>query len=128
MKDNLSLETFLGITGVITGRALYEGTLDLAEAIALTRTYQRSSRLPDGVDKLPEDRFLVAIQKRITAEPQVTRGRNFPRAPESHESSSCELSLEHHADARNAIKMPSVSPERISTRSRDVSPPSSTPK
>lgn len=26
-----------GITGVITGRALYEGTLDLAEAIALTR-------------------------------------------------------------------------------------------
>ena len=29
-----------GITGVITGRALYEGTLDLAEAIALTKTYQ----------------------------------------------------------------------------------------
>lgn len=28
-----------GITGVITGRALYEGTLDLAEAIALTRTW-----------------------------------------------------------------------------------------
>ena len=26
-----------GITGVITGRAIYEGTLDLAEAIALTR-------------------------------------------------------------------------------------------
>ena len=25
-----------GITGVITGRAIYEGTLDLAEAIALT--------------------------------------------------------------------------------------------
>jgi phosphoribosylformimino-5-aminoimidazole carboxamide ribotide isomerase len=29
-----------GITGVITGRALYEGTLDLAEAIALTKTYK----------------------------------------------------------------------------------------
>ena len=28
-----------GITGVITGRAIYEGTLDLAEAIALTRQY-----------------------------------------------------------------------------------------
>jgi phosphoribosylformimino-5-aminoimidazole carboxamide ribotide isomerase len=26
-----------GIVGVITGRAIYEGTLDLAEAIALTR-------------------------------------------------------------------------------------------
>ena len=29
-----------GITGVITGRAIYEGTLDLAEAIALCRSYQ----------------------------------------------------------------------------------------
>lgn len=28
-----------GITGVITGRAIYEGTLDLAEAIALSRSY-----------------------------------------------------------------------------------------
>jgi len=28
-----------GITGVITGRALYEGTLDLGEAIALTQNY-----------------------------------------------------------------------------------------
>ena len=27
-----------GITGVITGRALYEGTLDLAEAIAMTKS------------------------------------------------------------------------------------------
>lgn len=29
-----------GITGVITGRAIYEGTLDLAEAIALTKTWE----------------------------------------------------------------------------------------
>ena len=29
-----------GITGVITGRAIYEGTLDLAEAIALTKTWK----------------------------------------------------------------------------------------
>ncbi len=29
-----------GITGVITGRAIYEGTLDLAEAIQLTKDYQ----------------------------------------------------------------------------------------
>lgn len=29
-----------GITGVITGRAIYEGTLDLAEAIQLCRNYQ----------------------------------------------------------------------------------------
>jgi len=29
-----------GITGVITGRAIYEGTLDLAEAIDLCRNYQ----------------------------------------------------------------------------------------
>jgi len=28
-----------GITGVITGRALYEGTLDLEEAIALCRSF-----------------------------------------------------------------------------------------
>ena len=31
-----------GITGVITGRAIYEGTLDLAEAIALTRAARPS--------------------------------------------------------------------------------------
>ena len=31
-----------GIVGVITGRAIYEGTLDLAEAIALTRTKRES--------------------------------------------------------------------------------------
>jgi phosphoribosylformimino-5-aminoimidazole carboxamide ribotide isomerase len=30
-----------GITGVITGRAIYEGTLDLEEAIALCTAYQR---------------------------------------------------------------------------------------
>ncbi len=30
-----------GVTGVITGRAIYEGTLDLAEAIALTREASR---------------------------------------------------------------------------------------
>ncbi len=29
-----------GITGVITGRAIYEGTLDLAEAITLARNYE----------------------------------------------------------------------------------------
>lgn len=29
-----------GITGVITGRAIYEGTLDLAEAIALAKSYE----------------------------------------------------------------------------------------
>lgn len=29
-----------GITGVITGRAIYEGTLDLAEAIAFSKNYQ----------------------------------------------------------------------------------------
>jgi len=28
-----------GITGVITGRAIYEGTLDLEEAIALCRGF-----------------------------------------------------------------------------------------
>jgi phosphoribosylformimino-5-aminoimidazole carboxamide ribotide isomerase len=28
-----------GITGVITGRAIYEGTLDLEEAIALCRNF-----------------------------------------------------------------------------------------
>ena len=31
-----------GIVGVITGRAIYEGTLDLAEAIALTRATRES--------------------------------------------------------------------------------------
>ena len=31
-----------GIVGVITGRAIYEGTLDLAEAIALTRAKRQS--------------------------------------------------------------------------------------
>jgi len=41
----------------------------LLRELALTRTYQRSSQLPEGIDKSPEEWFLVAIQKRITAEP-----------------------------------------------------------
>ena len=41
----------------------------LLRELALSETYQRSSQLPEGVDQSPEDRFLVAIQKRITAEP-----------------------------------------------------------
>jgi phosphoribosylformimino-5-aminoimidazole carboxamide ribotide isomerase len=33
-----------GITGVITGRAIYEGTLDLKEAITLARDYASQNR------------------------------------------------------------------------------------
>jgi phosphoribosylformimino-5-aminoimidazole carboxamide ribotide isomerase len=36
VKAVLQIERF-GVTGVITGRAIYAGTLDLREAIALTR-------------------------------------------------------------------------------------------
>jgi len=36
--------------------------------IALSQAYQRSSMLPDGTDKLPPERFLVAIEKRVIAE------------------------------------------------------------
>ena len=36
IKDLLPL-VGLGLAGVITGRAIYEGSLDLAEAIALTQ-------------------------------------------------------------------------------------------
>ncbi len=36
VKALLEIEPF-GVTGIITGRAIYAGTLDLREAIALTR-------------------------------------------------------------------------------------------
>jgi phosphoribosylformimino-5-aminoimidazole carboxamide ribotide isomerase len=37
IRKVMSLEKY-GVTGVITGRALYEGTMDLTEAIKITRT------------------------------------------------------------------------------------------
>jgi hypothetical protein len=40
----------------------------LIRELALTQTYQRSSRLPDGVETLPEEKFLVAKQRRLSAE------------------------------------------------------------
>lgn len=40
----------------------------LLRTLALTQTYQRSSVLPDGVDDLPRDSFLVAHEKRLSAE------------------------------------------------------------
>jgi hypothetical protein len=37
--------------------------------LALSETYQRSSRLPEGVTELPPaDRYLVALEKRLSAE------------------------------------------------------------
>ncbi len=36
--------------------------------LALTQTYQRSGLLPDSVEKLPEETFLVAIEKPLSAE------------------------------------------------------------
>jgi Protein of unknown function (DUF1549)/Protein of unknown function (DUF1553) len=40
----------------------------LVREIALTNAYQRSSRLPDGVDKIGPETFLTAIEKRMSAE------------------------------------------------------------
>lgn len=40
----------------------------LLRELALTKTYQRSSQLPEGVDNSPEEKFLVGVQKRISAE------------------------------------------------------------
>jgi hypothetical protein len=40
----------------------------LIRELALTRVYQRSSRLTDGVESLPEEKFLVAKQRRLSAE------------------------------------------------------------
>jgi len=40
LAENAAVEA--GITGVITGRALYEGTLDLSEAIAACSATQQS--------------------------------------------------------------------------------------
>lgn len=36
--------------------------------LALTETYQRSSRLPAGLDTVPEDKFVAAIERRLSAE------------------------------------------------------------
>jgi hypothetical protein len=40
----------------------------LLRELALTETYQRSSRLPDGVDDSPPELFLVATEKYMSAE------------------------------------------------------------
>lgn len=40
----------------------------LLRELSLTDTYQRSSRLPEGVESLPEEKFLVAKQRRLSAE------------------------------------------------------------
>ncbi len=40
----------------------------LQRELALTRTYQRSSRLPDGVERVADDRFVAAVERRLSAE------------------------------------------------------------
>ena len=40
----------------------------LIRELAMTLTYQRSSQLPVGVESLPEEKFLVAKQRRLSAE------------------------------------------------------------
>ncbi len=40
----------------------------LLRELALTETYQLSSRLPEAVDSLPAEKFRVAVQRRVSAE------------------------------------------------------------
>ena len=40
----------------------------LIRELAMTETYQRSSQVPAGVESLPEEKFLVAKQRRLSAE------------------------------------------------------------
>ncbi|MDF1752352.1 MAG: DUF1553 domain-containing protein [Verrucomicrobiales bacterium] len=40
----------------------------LIRELALTQTYQRSSKLPEGVTSAPPERFSVAVQRRLSAE------------------------------------------------------------
>ncbi|MFT5468186.1 MAG: hypothetical protein ACI8UO_003294 [Verrucomicrobiales bacterium] len=40
----------------------------LFRELALTKTYQRSSRLPEGTEPVQEDRFVVARERRVSAE------------------------------------------------------------
>lgn len=47
----------------------------LVRELALTRVYQRSSRLPEGVESLPEEAFLVAKQRRLSAEQLLASAR-----------------------------------------------------
>lgn len=51
IENLMDIETF-GVTGVITGRAIYTGALRLAEAIALTKK-QTSDQRPETVDLKP---------------------------------------------------------------------------
>jgi hypothetical protein len=41
---------------------------NLLRELALTKTYQRSSELPDGVTKLQPEKFLTALERRLSAE------------------------------------------------------------
>jgi hypothetical protein len=40
----------------------------LLRELALSQTYQRSSVLPEGVDYLPPEKFLTAVEKRVSSE------------------------------------------------------------
>lgn len=40
----------------------------LFRELALTKTYQRSSRVPEGLKTVPDDRFVVALERRVSAE------------------------------------------------------------
>jgi phosphoribosylformimino-5-aminoimidazole carboxamide ribotide isomerase len=51
VKNLLSLEAF-GVVGMITGRALYTGALDLTEAIQLAKTFQEPEMISEnGINK-----------------------------------------------------------------------------
>ncbi len=87
----------------------------LLEELALSHTYQRSSQLPDGRDEVQQDRFLTALEKRLSAEQlsasviqglgaegvdhTALRGKfvkafaNAPREPEEEPSASLRAAL-----------------------------------
>jgi hypothetical protein len=44
----------------------------LLRELALTETYQRSSLLPEGRDEPPADRYLLAMERRLSAEQLLT--------------------------------------------------------
>src|SRR5262249_42774461 len=43
----------------------------LLRELALTQTYQRATVLPDGQDKLPQQQFLTATEKRLSAQHRI---------------------------------------------------------
>ena len=93
----------------------------LVRELALTQTYQRSSRLPKGVEQVPEEKFSVAKERPVSAEQllnafltavrefdRVVKGRGKEGAEDAEAYTHEAFRDEFHAAFANAPKEPEL--------------------